>query len=55
MPQLPGEGAFPTGIFAGTEITPDALVQTLKLEEPLRVSAAPTPVHKGKSPCWGDA
>lgn len=42
----PGESAFPTGIFAGTKITPDALVQTLKLEEPPRVSASPTPVHK---------
>lgn len=50
MSQPPGESAFPTGIFAGTKITPGELVQTLKLEEPPRVSASPTPVQKGKSP-----
>lgn len=50
MSQPPGESAFPTEIFAGTKITPDALVQTLKLEEPPYVSTSPTPVQKGKSP-----
>ncbi|KAM3585655.1 uncharacterized protein V6R79_023638 [Siganus canaliculatus] len=30
---------FPAGIFAGTKITPEALVQTLKFEEPVDVSA----------------
>lgn len=47
--QPPGEGAFPTGIFAGTKITPDALVQTLKLEEPPRLFTSPTPVQKGRT------
>lgn len=36
--------SFPTGIFAGTRITPEALVQTLKFEEPPDVSTA---AHKG--------
>lgn len=53
--QPPGESAFPTGIFAGTKITPDTLVQTLKLEEPPCVSASPTPAQKGKSPNQIDA
>lgn len=38
------ESAFPTGIFAGTKITPEALVQTLKFEEPPDV---PEPAKKG--------
>ncbi|CAG06648.1 unnamed protein product [Tetraodon nigroviridis] len=42
----PGESVFPTGIFAGTKITPDDLVQTLKLEEPPLVSASPAPAQK---------
>ncbi|XP_035533886.1 protein FAM207A [Morone saxatilis] len=36
--------SFPSGIFAGTKITPEALVQTLKFEEPPDV---PTPAQKG--------
>ncbi|XP_030006455.1 ribosome biogenesis protein SLX9 homolog isoform X1 [Sphaeramia orbicularis] len=35
--------SFPTGIFAGTKITPEALVQTLKLEQPPDV---PVPAKK---------
>ncbi|KAM3857246.1 ribosome biogenesis protein SLX9 homolog [Diretmus argenteus] len=35
---------FPGGIFAGTKISPDALVQTLKFEEPPDVA---TPAKKG--------
>ncbi|KAM9835785.1 ribosome biogenesis protein SLX9 homolog [Aulostomus maculatus] len=31
--------SFPTGIFAGTKITPEALVQTLKLVEPTEAPA----------------
>ncbi|XP_039979064.1 protein FAM207A isoform X1 [Xiphias gladius] len=31
--QALAESSFPTGIFAGTKITPEALVQTLKFEE----------------------
>lgn len=38
------ESSFPAGIFAGTNITPEALVQTLKFEEPPDV---PIPVQKG--------
>uniref|UniRef100_A0A673A6Z1 Family with sequence similarity 207 member A n=1 Tax=Sphaeramia orbicularis TaxID=375764 RepID=A0A673A6Z1_9TELE len=33
--------SFPTGIFAGTKITPEALVQTLKLEQPPDVPVPP--------------
>nr|XP_046238504.1 protein FAM207A [Scatophagus argus] len=32
--QVLAESSFPTGIFAGTKIAPEALVQTLKFEEP---------------------
>lgn len=39
--QVLAESSFPTGIFAGTKITPEALVQTLKYEEPQNV---PTPL-----------
>lgn len=46
--QPPEESTFPTGIFAGTKITPDVLVQTLKLDEQPRVSASPTPIQKGR-------
>lgn len=35
--------SFPTGVFAGTKITPEALVQTLKLEQPPDV---PVPAKK---------
>uniref|UniRef100_A0A3Q0THC6 SLX9 ribosome biogenesis factor n=1 Tax=Amphilophus citrinellus TaxID=61819 RepID=A0A3Q0THC6_AMPCI len=35
---------FPSRIFAGTKISPEALVQTLKFEEPPNV---PTPLTKG--------
>lgn len=35
--------SFPTGIFAGTKITPEALVQTLKLDQPPDV---PVPAKK---------
>ncbi|KAG7215688.1 hypothetical protein INR49_022043 [Caranx melampygus] len=41
--QVLTESCFPTGIFAGTKITPEALVQTLKCEESPQV---PTPVKK---------
>ncbi|XP_044043992.1 protein FAM207A isoform X2 [Siniperca chuatsi] len=41
--QALAESSFPTGIFAGTKITPEALVQTLKFEEPPEV---PTPAKK---------
>ncbi|XP_056287662.1 protein FAM207A [Pseudoliparis swirei] len=41
----PLEGpCFPSGIFAGTRITPEALVQTLKFEDP---PDAPVPAQKG--------
>ncbi|XP_053170476.1 protein FAM207A isoform X2 [Scomber japonicus] len=36
--------SFPTGIFAGTKISPEALVQTLKFEKPPEV---PIPEKKG--------
>ncbi|XP_068446453.1 ribosome biogenesis protein SLX9 homolog [Clinocottus analis] len=39
-----GEISFPSGIFAGTRITPEALVQTLKFEDPPDV---PIPAQKG--------
>ncbi|XP_034407863.1 protein FAM207A [Cyclopterus lumpus] len=39
-----GEICFPSGIFAGTRITPEALVQTLKFEDP---PDAPLPAQKG--------
>ncbi|TWW64230.1 ribosome biogenesis protein SLX9 homolog isoform X2 [Takifugu rubripes] len=42
----PEESSFLAGIFAGTKITPDVLVQTLKLEEQPHVSASPTPGQK---------
>ncbi|XP_008323507.1 ribosome biogenesis protein SLX9 homolog [Cynoglossus semilaevis] len=42
--QAPTKSSFPTGIFAGTKITPEALVQTLKYEETLDVQI---PVKKG--------
>ncbi|KAE8278726.1 hypothetical protein D5F01_LYC23645 [Larimichthys crocea] len=42
--QTLAQSSFPTGIFAGTKITPEALVQTLKFEEPPDV---PVPVQKG--------
>uniref|UniRef100_A0A3Q3FVJ5 SLX9 ribosome biogenesis factor n=1 Tax=Labrus bergylta TaxID=56723 RepID=A0A3Q3FVJ5_9LABR len=38
------KSSFPAGIFAGTKITPENLVQTLKFEDPPDV---PTPVQKG--------
>ncbi|XP_028327319.1 ribosome biogenesis protein SLX9 homolog [Gouania willdenowi] len=37
--------SFPSGIFSSTKITPEALVQRLKLEEPPEVPA-PTPPNK---------
>lgn len=36
--------SFPTGIFAGTKISPEALVQTLKFEKPPEI---PIPAKKG--------
>ncbi|XP_028254349.1 ribosome biogenesis protein SLX9 homolog [Parambassis ranga] len=42
--QVLSETSFPSGIFAGTKISPEALVQTLKFEEPPHV---PTPAKKG--------
>ncbi|KAM9334080.1 ribosome biogenesis protein SLX9 homolog [Symphorus nematophorus] len=42
--QVLAGSSFPTGIFAGTKITPEALVQTLKFEEAPDV---PTPAQKG--------
>ncbi|XP_060888414.1 protein FAM207A [Labrus mixtus] len=42
--QTLAESSFPAGIFAGTKITPENLVQTLKFEDPPDV---PTPVQKG--------
>lgn len=42
--QAAAESSFPSGIFAGTKITPEALVQTLKFEEPPDV---PIPAQKG--------
>ncbi|XP_059183594.1 protein FAM207A [Centropristis striata] len=42
--QVLGEGLFPSGIFAGTKISPEVLVQTLKFEEPPHV---PVPAKKG--------
>lgn len=44
--QVAAESSFPSGIFAGTKITPEALVQTLKFEEPPDV---PIPAQKGKT------
>lgn len=42
--QAPAVTFFPSRIFAGTKISPEALIQTLKFEEPPNV---PTPVTKG--------
>lgn len=42
--QTVAASSFPAGIFAGTKISPEALKQTLKFEEPPDV---PTPAHKG--------
>ncbi|XP_023282852.1 protein FAM207A [Seriola lalandi dorsalis] len=44
--QVLTESSFPTGIFAGTKITPEALVQTLKCEESPDVPV-PVPAKKG--------
>ncbi|XP_042372851.1 protein FAM207A [Plectropomus leopardus] len=44
--QVLGAGIFQSGIFAGTNITPEALVQTLKFEDPPDV---PVPAKKGKT------
>lgn len=44
VPQVLAQSSFPSGIFAGTKISPEALVQTLKFEEPPDV---PTPAKKG--------
>ncbi|XP_071384404.1 ribosome biogenesis protein SLX9 homolog [Centroberyx affinis] len=44
--QTQAASSFPTGIFAGTKITPEALVQTLKFEEPPDV-VVQIPVKKG--------
>lgn len=44
--QAAADSSFPSGIFAGTKITPEALVQTLKFEEPPDV---PIPAQKGKT------
>uniref|UniRef100_A0A4W6C7E0 Uncharacterized protein n=1 Tax=Lates calcarifer TaxID=8187 RepID=A0A4W6C7E0_LATCA len=41
--QAPTESSFPSGIFAGTKITPEALVQTLNFEETPDV-----PIHPKK-------
>lgn len=41
--QVLGQEIFPSGIFAGTKITPEALVQTLKFKEPPDV---PVPAKK---------
>lgn len=38
--------SLPSGIFAGTQISPEALVQTLKFEEPSNDTV--TPAKKGK-------
>ncbi|XP_018535698.1 protein FAM207A [Lates calcarifer] len=43
--QAPTESSFPSGIFAGTKITPEALVQTLNFEETPDV-----PIHPKKGP-----
>lgn len=42
--QAVAASSFPAGIFAGTKISPEALKQTLKFEEPPDV---PTPAQKG--------
>lgn len=39
-PQFQAPASFPSGIFAGTKIAPEVLVQSLKFEEPLDVSTA---------------
>ncbi|XP_071758225.1 ribosome biogenesis protein SLX9 homolog [Centroberyx gerrardi] len=44
--QTQAASSFPTGIFAGTKITPEALVQTLKFEEPPDV-VVQIPAKKG--------
>lgn len=41
-----GQISFPSGIFAGTKITAEALVQTLRFEEP---PDAPPPARTGKT------
>lgn len=43
--QVLAQSSFPSGIFAGTAIPKEALVQTLTLEEPTTVSP---PVQKEK-------
>uniref|UniRef100_A0A3Q3W2L6 Uncharacterized protein n=1 Tax=Mola mola TaxID=94237 RepID=A0A3Q3W2L6_MOLML len=40
------DSSFPTGIFAGTKITSEALVQTLKLEQP--PTSTPVPAQKAE-------
>ncbi|XP_008288263.1 protein FAM207A-like [Stegastes partitus] len=42
--QILAKSSFPSGIFSGTKISPEALVQTLKFEEPPDV---PAPAKKG--------
>ncbi|XP_075873574.1 ribosome biogenesis protein SLX9 homolog isoform X2 [Nelusetta ayraudi] len=45
------KSSFLTGIFAGTKISPEALVQTLKFEEPQAVPAPePAPAPKESEP-----
>ncbi|XP_033955239.1 ribosome biogenesis protein SLX9 homolog [Pseudochaenichthys georgianus] len=46
--QALGQSSFPSGIFSGTHISPEALVQTLKLEEAPHVpEPAPAPAKTG--------
>ncbi|KAI9525943.1 hypothetical protein NQZ68_002491 [Dissostichus eleginoides] len=47
--QALGQSSFPSGIFSGTHISPEALVQTLKLEEAPHVpEPAPAPAKTGQ-------
>ncbi|XP_034469691.1 protein FAM207A [Hippoglossus hippoglossus] len=52
------ESPFPTGIFAGTKITPEALVQTLKFKEtpdtPILGREGPDRALKGRQPAKKD-
>ncbi len=41
--------SFPSGVFAGTKISPESLVQTLKVDEPsdVTISQQSAGEHKG--------
>lgn len=46
--EVTSKSSFPAGIFAGTKITPEALVQTLKYDEPCKTIAPVIPPGGGE-------